>query len=232
MQILSGLRLPDNFTPKDIKEQYNEDEDTDSGNISSGDIKSLLAGCFKDPTKRPSAQKLHQRLLDKYNEEYAKEQQLHLDVLKLLETGHKIIYSQRETGGKRALAVIPLSSTDIATLLKFASRDKGSKLQLAPKVNFTLGAGIFWDIIDPDLVNLSRDIVSPRLPSPTGTNGHTCSADNLAYKYKVAIHYLTRSIDLGYDDARHELKDAHLLLSKYYATIGEGPGRSQLELPN
>lgn len=43
---------------------------------------------------------------------------------------------------------------------------------------------------------------------------------HLVYKYKVAVYYLTNSIEMNYNDASYELKKAHQHLSDWYDKHG------------
>jgi hypothetical protein len=54
---------------------------------------------------------------------------------------------------------------------------------------------------------------------------------HLVYKYKVAIYYLTNSIEKGYNDASYELEKAHQFLSKWYSDHGGRALALALELP-
>ena len=43
---------------------------------------------------------------------------------------------------------------------------------------------------------------------------------NLVYQFKVAIHYLTEAIEMGYFDATYELAKAHTSLGTWYSEHG------------
>jgi len=42
----------------------------------------------------------------------------------------------------------------------------------------------------------------------------------LVYKYKVAIHYLTQAMEMGYYDAALELAKGHYSLAEFYHSHG------------
>jgi hypothetical protein len=48
------------------------------------------------------------------------------------------------------------------------------------------------------------------------------------YRNKIAIYYLTESIELGFADASHELARAHAFLEKWYLTEGEDDSTGQM----
>ena len=45
-------------------------------------------------------------------------------------------------------------------------------------------------------------------------------ANEIVYKYKVAIHYLTQAVEMGYYDAALELAKAHYSLAEFYYSHG------------
>lgn len=126
-------------------------------------------GCFSiQPTKRPAAPDVAQCFLDLYNDSCARVQDEGLFVL--LKKCREMVHSCRQDSAKSQASGPVLSESDIAILLLYEDSwdDIGSNLRLAPETSFLLGAGIFWNFIDTENVEVPHTRVSRTTASPKG----------------------------------------------------------------
>jgi hypothetical protein len=73
----------------------------------------------------------------------------------------------------------PLEERMIDKLLKLEGLGDDQKTKLLPQVNFIIGAGVLYNLINLDFLKVPLEIVSRRTTSPEGTID-VCLADALS----------------------------------------------------
>lgn len=118
------------------------------------------------PSKRVTATELAQCLLDEYNDLCAKEEQP--DIACTIQRCRAIVDSRRHRHSK--VPTEGFSTSDIDMLKDFDDSwdDPGSGLRLAPEAMFLIGAGILWDLIPLDMIDIPSSAVSKVTSSPKG----------------------------------------------------------------
>lgn len=158
-QILGSWTLPENFTAPAIAKAFGDETDPL--------IIHLIGGCLATrPSSRLAAFEITQQLLDEYNDVCAKIEDH--EIYALVEKCRKMVHARRIDHSK-----VPdkaLSKVEIVLLLQYVDSwdDPGSPLRLAPEASFLIGAGILWDLIDVDHVQVRPTIVSRGTVSPKG----------------------------------------------------------------
>lgn len=160
-QILRAQPLPTAFDSTTIIKEFSQENDSV--------IRQLVGDCLVIQQKnRPKAIEVVQKLLDQYNDSCTKvEDQA---TYTLLEKGRSMISSCRRDETEPRSPNFKFSQEDTAALLQFEDSwdEPGSPLRLAPQVNFLIGAGIFWDLIDVTRVQIRSVVVSRGTTSPEG----------------------------------------------------------------
>lgn len=159
MQILTAQALPSEFDSHIVLEEFH--------NVDDRRISEILGSCLDPtPSRRPTAAEVEQRLSDQYADECAK--QTPSDISELLEKGKRSIAARREN---QCALVDMFSKADVEKLLTFEDSwddvprlddetEVGSPLRLAPRVKFTLGAGILYGLIDLAHIHVRGTVVS------------------------------------------------------------------------
>jgi len=158
-QVLTSIQLPEAFNPELMKANL--------GGESDPSIKVLLEGCFAStPSKRTPAFELAQRLLDEYNDGCARVS--NTAIFDVIQRCRSLVEARRIDHSKSPDIVY--SESDIATLTEFDDSwdDSGSNLRLAPEASFLIGAGILWDLITLDLIQIPAAIISRGSSVPKG----------------------------------------------------------------
>src|SRR5271169_7137685 len=135
----------------------------------------LIGDCFdRDPTKRPRAFELFQRLMDEYNRRCA-EAEGKGSISDLLERCREKVQHCRISPDSPPKSTF--SKLETSQLLEYGEswESEGSGLRLAPEVTFLIGAGLLWDLIDPHFVQVSSTVVGRGSSSIEGN----CYTSNL-----------------------------------------------------
>jgi len=130
-------------------------------------IKVLLEGCFAStPSKRTPAFELAQRLLDEYNDSCAR--LANTAIYDVIRRCRSLVEARRIDHSKSSDIVY--SESDTATLMEFDDSwdDSGSNFRLAPEATFIIGAGILWDLIKLDQIQIPSTIISRGSSFPKG----------------------------------------------------------------
>jgi hypothetical protein len=160
-QILRAQPLSAAFDSTTIIEEFCKENDSV--------IRQLVGDCLAIQQKnRPKAIEIVQRFLDQYNDSCTKTEDQ--ATYALLEKCRSMVSSYRRDEAEPRSADFKFSRADTDALLQFEDSwdDPGSPLRLAPQVNFLIGAGIFWDLIDVTQVQIRSVVVSRGTTSPEG----------------------------------------------------------------
>ena len=119
------------------------------------------------PSKRVRVSDIAQRLLDEYNDLCANVEDR--AVASTFERCRAMIDSRRLSHSREPDECF--SESDVNILLQFDDSwdDLDSGLRLAPQAMFLIGAGVMWDLIPVEMIQLSPTIVSRGTTNPKGT---------------------------------------------------------------
>lgn len=194
-QILSSTPLPSDFDSASMKRMAGMDLKTSS------QVRRLFDAILfsPKPSKRVTAMELSQRILDEYNDLCGREEQQ--DIASTIQRCREMVNSRRHRHSKEPAE--QFSGSDIGTLFELDDSwdDPGSGLRLAPEAMFLIGAGILWDLIPLDMVDVPSSAVRKTTSSPKGTHPSLGRhSDRLVYKWKTAVYYLTQAREMNYYD--------------------------------
>ena len=216
LQILEAKSLPSKFKPADLWTTFTLEKESER-------IKGIIHECLNvKPSKRPHSSDVASRLLDEYNDSCARNTPQDDVISAAISRGRKLVDELRlyHTSPKKPKPKFHKGDVDVLLGLRGSWDESGLGFQLAPEVSFLLGAGIFWELIDVNDVQVSSSIVG-RGTGPTGGMIQSRGTlKRLDYRNRLAIYYLTEAMDLGYHEASLELMKAHTALMHRYSNLG------------
>lgn len=163
LQILDAKPLPSKFKTADLRKIFNKESILEK---ESERIQGIIYGCLNvTPSKRLHSGDVASRLLDEYNDSCAR----NTPHDEAISRTRELIDERRldHTSPRKLKHKIQKADVDVLVGLRDSWDEGGLGFQFAPEVSFLIGAGILWDLIDVNDVQVSSSIVG-RGPGPTG----------------------------------------------------------------
>jgi serine/threonine protein kinase len=126
-------------------------------------IRSIIRECLNTtPSKRPQTGDVASRLLDEYNDSCARKTHQDELISAAVSRSRQLVADRRlnHSSTRKQKEKIEKSDIEVLVDLRDSWDEIGSGFRLAPEVSFLIGAGIFWDLIDVNDVEVSSNVVS------------------------------------------------------------------------
>jgi serine/threonine protein kinase len=134
-------------------------------------IRSIIQECLNTtPSKRPQAGDVASRLLDEYNDSCAGKTPRDELISAVISRSRQLVADRRLNRSSSPKPKEKIEKSDIEVLMDLRNSwdESGSGFRLAPEASFLVGAGIFWDLMDVNDVQVSSNVVSRGFESKDG----------------------------------------------------------------